>query len=291
MGTNDLSKTSRIFALNRLRWYYRIPCKWIIYLFAYTIVCFPYPHLLVRHLRHWSNPNAMIEPDAPVLQPWVEEFRDKVPPDAKPRDVLKWVQAFVLEKVPYDWDWNTWGQADYFPSVAEVVQMGREDCDGRAVIAASLLRALDYDARLVTDFSHVWVATDFGETMGPGKTKTVEMTDKGVKFQWRGLLEIPSAAGYGIAVFPAFRELTLVAVAWLLLLGRAGVTRSVVCLSLLVAGLFMLRHGCAEYLRPQLWFLGGGIVLFLLGFGLMFFRPRTGMPPVVDSCRMRGKSM
>ena len=55
-----------IMPLNRLHWYVRWPCKWAAFAIIYFIVCFPYPSLFIRHVRHWSNPNALIEPDAPA---------------------------------------------------------------------------------------------------------------------------------------------------------------------------------------------------------------------------------
>ena len=251
-------------ALNRLRWYFRWPIKWAIFGVAYTIVCFPYPHLIVRHLRHWSNPNSLIEPHAAALQPLAKELRANMPADLTPSQVLKYVEAFVYKNVPYEWDWNTWGMADYLPTVAEVIHMGHEDCDGRAVVAASLLKDLGYEARIVTDFAHVWVATDFGETMGPGKTKTVEITDKGLKMNIRGLLQIPEILGYGIAVFPLPRELVLVAVFWLLLLGRSAAWQSLIALPLLVGGLLLVRYG-ADYRSPRYFMELSGLAVFAIG--------------------------
>lgn len=236
--------------LNRRSWFVRWPAKWALFGLAYTLVCFPYPRLVIRHILHWSNPDAIVEPDAPALQPLAEELRASLPPGLAPQKVLDHVEKFVYQKVPYEWDWNTWGMADYLPTVDEVLQMKKEDCDGRAVVAASLLRNLGYEARLVTDFAHVWVSTPQGQTMGPGKTKTVEVTEKGVKVDYRGLLELPRIMGYGIAVFPLGRELILVFVLWLLLLGSSGKVRSIVCLLLLIGGLILLRYGASSYRGP-----------------------------------------
>ncbi len=171
----------------------------------------------------------------------------------------------MYQRVPYEWDWNTWGMADYLPTVEEVVRMGREDCDGRAVVAASLLKNLGYEASIVTDFAHVWVVTPYGETMGPGKTKTVEVTEKGMKFNARGLTQIPQILSYGIAVFPLERELVLVAVAWLLLLGRAGTVRIILSLTLLTCGLLLLRYGAVDYRGPQVSFELAGFAVFAVG--------------------------
>ncbi len=255
--------------MNRLRWYFRWPIKWTIFGIAYVIVCFPYPNLVIRHIRHWSNPNALIEPDCPALQPMARELRAQLPSNLSAAETLSQVESFVYDHVPYDWDWNTWGMADYLPTVEEVVRMGREDCDGRAVVAASLLKNLGFDARIVTDFAHVWVTTPEGETMGPGETKTVEVTEKGMKFNARGLLQIPQILSYGIAVFPLPRELILLGVLWLLLLGRAGPLRMCVSLAFLAGGLLLLRHGAANYRGPQLFMENLGYFAFGLGMALM----------------------
>ncbi len=265
--------------LNRLRWYVRWPCKWAAFAIVYFIVCFPYPALFIRHVRHWSNPNALIEPDAPALRPWVQELR-AMPPESDPKAVLKRVQQFVYNHVPYDWDWNTWGLVDYLPTVTEVIEMGHEDCDGRAVVAASLLRNLGFNARIVTDFAHVWVATDYGETMGPGKIKTVEVTDRGLKFQWGGLIQLPRTSAYGVAVFPPERELILVAAAWVLLLGGAGYARSAASLLLLVGGLFLVRYGGHDYLKPLPWAELAGLASLIAAVVLMFFRTRNRTPAI-----------
>jgi hypothetical protein len=193
----------------------------------------------------------------------VGELRAGLPEGLSAKETLRYVEQFVYKRVPYDWDWNTWGMADYFPSVDEVLRIGREDCDGRAVVAASLLKNLGYDARIVTDFAHVWVTTPQGQTMGPGKTKTVEVTEKGVKLDLSGLKQIPQTLAYGIAVFPLPRELILLAVFWLLLMRGREYLRPMLAGVLLTAGLLLVRHGGADYRGPKfaLEWLGLGLVV------------------------------
>jgi hypothetical protein len=243
-----------VFILNTLPWYTRLPTKWAILGLTVFLVCFPYPNLFVRHVRHWRDPNALIEPDAPALQPWVAELRAALPADLSPPETLRSVEQFVYEKVPYEWDWNTWGQSDYLPTVTELIEMGKEDCDGRAVIAASLLQNFGFKAQIVTDFAHVWVKTDQGELMGPGRRKAVVATDRGLQFHWRALVGLPQATVYGIAVFPLIRELIVLIVAWWLLLRtNARITRNVLAIVLLSTGLLILRRGSSEYLKPVEW--------------------------------------
>jgi len=260
-----------LFILDAHRWYTRLPLKWMILGFTTLFVCFPYPGLTLRHVRHWMNPDALIEPDAPSLQPWVEELRPKLSPELPPRDALRLVEKFVYEKVPYEWDWNTWGLGDYLPTVAEVIAKGKEDCDGRAVIAASLLRNFGFKSRIVTDFAHVWVATDKGETMGPGKRKAIVATDKGMKIDWGALVQLPNVLAYGIAVFPWPREVVILVVAWWLLLDRrTSRRRAIVCAILFAAALILIRWSGDDYWHPVRWVRWSGVaVLVLVPLGMI----------------------
>lgn len=244
-------------------------------MFALTVfaVCYPYPRLFARNVARWRNPNALIDQNAPELRPWIEELRPKLEGLEAGPDALKIVEQFVYEKVRYDWDWNTWGVVDYIPTVAEVFSAGTEDCDGRAVVSASLLRNFGYKADIVTDMTHVWVKTDRGETMSPGRMKKFAVaTDEGVRYNWDALGNIPRSFAYGVAVFPLFRELIVVAVLWLLGFRpgmRWGLT--VVCFVLMLDGLFIVRYACSDpWKDPQLlgqWF---GMANILAGTVLLY---------------------
>jgi hypothetical protein len=254
----------RPFLLNRFPWYTRLPAKWGVFALVTLAVCFPYPRLLARHVRHWRDPNALIQPDAPELAPMLADLRNQLPSDAPPPMALMHVQRFVLDRVKYEWDWNTWGLADYLPTVSEVVATGKEDCDGRAVVAASLLKGLGYDAKLVTDFAHVWVRTEHGDLMGPGKQAAAVATDKGLKVNFAGLVQLPWAFAYGVAVFPPLREIVIVMTAWLLLLRpRTETLRAGLSLASFLAGLYLLRQGSANHLLPVLWMQLGGLAFFV----------------------------
>ncbi len=267
----------KLFIVNSLRWYLRLPLKWTIFGLTVLIVCFPNPSRLASHVAHWRDPNALIEPDAPAIQPLVEELRATMSDDLAPKDALKYVERFVYEKIPYEWDWITWGTADYLPTVTEAMEMGKEDCDGRAVIAASLLRNFGFETQIVTDFAHVWVKTDKGETMGPGRTKAVVATEQGLRIQRDAFAEVPRAMAYGLAVFPAVREIIIFAVLWLLLLRRHG---GVLCdafgLACLLGGLFLLRAGGATYLHPTAWMQWTGLAGWIAGLvSLLVWGPRN----------------
>jgi hypothetical protein len=241
--------------LQNSSWHFRWPIKWVLLAATVFAVSFPDPRLFVRHVRHWRDPKAMIDPDLPELQPWVEEVRTSLKPEMPPPKVLKTVERFVYRKVPYRFDWVTWGSADYLPTLEEVLERGAEDCDGQAVVAASILQALGYRAELVTDFAHVWVKTDKGETMKPGKHQSVVAGAKGLEVHWETLTKtLPTALAYSVSPFPLGRELIVLAVLWLLLL-RVGVpwpTR-LACAAVMLEGLLFLRIGGADWKNPIVW--------------------------------------
>ncbi len=234
-------------------WWWRAPAKGAILAATVFLVCFPYPNLFIRNVQHWRNPNALIAPEAEGLQPWLDELRPKLEGKPAGAEALKVVEGFVYEKVPYAWDWDTWGVADYLPTVPETLQAGAEDCDGRALISASLLRNLGYKADLVTDGMHVWVKTDHGETMSPGRLpKLIEAKDGQVKIRWSNLLNIPKSSAFAVSVFPLGRELIILLVFWSLAV-RTGMRPIITgaCLTMLVGGLLLLRATGADAWHPS----------------------------------------
>ena len=277
--------------LHDARWYVRWLVKGAAVGLTLLLVTFPYPHLLVRNMQRWRNPNALIEPAAPRLQPMVQELRDQLTPSLPPRRTLKHVEQYVCKKIEYAWDWDTWGVADYLPTVDEVLDAGHEDCDGRAVIAASLLRALGYQADLVSDFAHVWVRTDKGELMSPGKRKSIVASDRrGAQIRWKTLTNLPRAMAYGVSPFPLWRELIVLTVVWLALL-RPGIGRAygAVGALLLVEGLLKLRLGGHDWQHPILWLQLVGTLELVAAFVLLSAAGRraarrsSSVPPVPEA--------
>lgn len=263
----------------------RIPVKLLFFSVVTLFTLFPNPFQLQRHLSHVMNLDRMAEGEAPELRVIEIEFREKLrekfgekrvaevgrqadadgssisrraarAPSA--REVQREAERFIYEKVRYEWDWNTWGSADYMPTVAEMFEQARsrpdgslrEDCDGRAVMAASLMRRLGYESSIKTDLRHVWVETPEGKWMGPGRTPSVRSTPSGNKTDWLATISnVPVSLSYGIAVFPLWRELIIAATAYVLLLHRGMGWKSAVCGGVLIlAGLVVMRFG---YLSPQ----------------------------------------
>jgi len=280
----------KLLVLNKLRWCARWAAKTTILLLTLLIVLFPYPSVLGRHIAHWRDPGALVEPDAPELQPLLEELRPLMTPDLSAPNALRTVERFVHERLPYAYDWDTWGTADYLPTVREALAMGREDCDGRAVLAASLLCNFGFEAELVSDFAHVWVKTDKGETMGPGKKKVLIVTKEGVRIRPGALAQMARAVIYGIAVFPLRRVLIILVVFWFLMLrSGGGRTCAIFSLVLLINGLLFVRLGAANWWKPVPWAQWVGAANLGLALGLLILwarhNARRACPPEPSRAR------
>ena len=262
------STAMRLFsALNRLPFFTRWPLKGGILVATVFFVCFPNVAQFVRHVQRWRNPNALVEPDAAALAPLAAELRERLSPDQSPADALRVVQALVYEKIEYEWDWVNWGNVDYIPTVTEAILKGREDCDGQAVVAASLLRRLGYQADLVTDFSHVWVRTEYGDTMSPGTQTAIVAQDGGLSIQPDALLQLPGALGFGLSVFYLDRELVIVLAIWLMMIrpGRKW-WRNALALGMLVGGLMLIRKGGAGWTVPYVGAEPSGVAVMVLAW-------------------------
>jgi hypothetical protein len=262
--------------VNQLAKLRRWPVKGLFLLLVLLGITYPRPSLLVRELRHSADVSALIDAESPGIQPWIEEIREAVAehPGLSDQRVLKAVELYVYEKIPYDWDWNTWGVLDYIPTVSEVLEMGREDCDGRAVVAASLIRGLGYEPRLVNDFKHMWVWTPQGEFMSPTGPKVFEPTETGSRFNWKSLLDLPASIAFGLAVYPLGRELVMLVAIWLC--GLKPVTRRWswwLSLVALVQGLLFMRLAAWDAYAIIHWGVWLGWLNLAVGLTLLWLAP------------------
>lgn len=281
------------------RWYFRVPIKIVLFAVVTFFVLFPSPSQFATHVHRIAHLEQMLEPDAPQLAVWEADVRQEFAAAAvhnddlaaesgeqaalqRARTMQQLIQNLVLREVQYEWDWNLWGAADYIPTIDEMFWRAsadtlglREDCDGRAVLAASLMRRMGYEADLATDLRHVWVVTPEGEWMGPGGEKAYERGEEGYAVNWAAALaNMPISLSFGITVFPLGRELIILAAAYLLLLHRRmRLSWAALAGLLLVQGLLFMRCG---YISPSTtdggandWPAYVGLLHIVLGVGLM----------------------
>ena len=67
------------------------------------------------------------------------------------------IEQEVLRRIPYSYDWDTYGMPWYCPSVREVLDKGKGDCKAQALVLASILEAKGIPNRIVWSLEHVWV--------------------------------------------------------------------------------------------------------------------------------------
>ncbi|MBI2954430.1 MAG: transglutaminase domain-containing protein [Chloroflexi bacterium] len=79
----------------------------------------------------------------------------------------------LTELVPYEINWNVYDVPWYFPSTAEVIRDGRGDCEGQAVLLASILQAKGIPYQLKMSFDHMWI--DFQSKNASGMMEQDEM--------------------------------------------------------------------------------------------------------------------
>jgi len=177
------------------------------------LVLYPDPARLASSIgRAWSPP---VDPLA------VRELAAQLPDD--PAQIERIVNSTL---VPYAVPWETYSVPWYFPTPREVLEHGEGDCQARAVVFASILRAKGIPARFAGSFDHLWVEY-------PGKQPTelenaalvlaVQQDDGGYSFRlphlvdWRASWAIERA--YFLDAMPVSRAGLLLG-GWALILAR-----------------------------------------------------------------------
>ena len=136
------------------------------------VVLYPHPVFLIKQVQHLADVESLIQPGLPAMAEINRDINKLLPTNSTPQKEFQIVERYVYQKIKYQYDWYNWGNLDYWPTAAEVWERKREDCDGRAVLAASILRARGFKtARIVANLNHVWVAVDQVELMGPQADK------------------------------------------------------------------------------------------------------------------------
>lgn len=252
----------------RIRW----PGKLLALLVVTVATLFPDPARLGTLLSRLGRLDSLIRPDEPGLAELEARVRASLPQNASAADALPVVEAAVYERLPYSHDWQTWGVMEYVPTPGEALAAGREDCDGRAVVAASLLRRLGYEAWLVSDMLHMWVETPAGETMSPGTGDKSLAAGRPGSSGTASSLNLALAGNilrgttYGVSVFPLVREIVLLAAICALTLHPwSSLWRRMAGCVLAVAAFALLRyagHDAAVLQEPA------AVLLSRVGWGL-----------------------
>lgn len=116
-----------------------------------VLLCFPAFWLLPEQVhRRVTRETSLLTPDAPAVQQAVTEFLAETPDFASQplADQLAAVKAWVMREVVWELDFVLYSVAAHVGTPTEALTLGSDDCQGQAVVMASMLLALG--------FPHVW---------------------------------------------------------------------------------------------------------------------------------------
>ena len=179
----------------------RAGLKLALFAFVVLFALYPNPVLLVRQISHLLDTESLIQPDLPAMPEINRAIDQMIATNTPPLAEFKAVERFVYRRIQYQYDWHGWWNLDYWPTAAEVWERQREDCDGRAVLAVSILRARGYpEARLVANLQHVWVAVGTNELMGP-------MADKNFRREGGQMVNGKLVGAKTVITLPEFKTL------------------------------------------------------------------------------------
>jgi len=185
--------------------------KIILVIIFSIFIFYPNPIKLIEQCITYTNPENLIQPKFKGIDTINAQIDSLLPLEYTREQELKTVERFVYTHIQYRYDWDLWLNADYWPSAEKVWEKGYEDCDGRAVLAASILRSRGFeDVQIVGNTVHVWVKTKQAELMGPDAEKIIEYEDGQATINlpsWR--LVIKSFA-FSCHIFPYARIILLI---------------------------------------------------------------------------------
>ena len=232
--------------LARLRLVARWPVKWALLAAVVLFALYPRPGLFLEQIRHLSNVESLIQPELPQLAEINREISATLKPDATPREEFRAVERYVYNRIRYEYDWFNWGNRDYWPTTQEVLERQREDCDGRAVLAASLLRARGFaTATVVGNLNHVWVQVDKTELMGPQKDRNFQRVGGKLVISLPQQRTVLASAAM-IRKFPSLRSLLIMAAVLVLAYHPCRNLTGLLALATLALAGFVLFLGWAD---------------------------------------------
>ena len=108
------------------------------------LMLYPDPSVLVRSVHNIEHPDV----DAAAVRSLAATL---------PNNPQLIEQAVLNRLLPYAYDWQVNSVPWYFPTTAEVLKEKRGDCESRAVLLASLLKAKGIPYQILMSFDHIWV--------------------------------------------------------------------------------------------------------------------------------------
>jgi hypothetical protein len=118
----------------------------------------------ILQLKHTLHPESLIQTDFPGLRSINPQIDRLIAADGGSHSEARLVARFVVNKIKYVTDYENWSNVEYWPTAQEAWRKRQEDCDGRAILATSILRARGYhSARMVIGLDHMWIKVNENE--------------------------------------------------------------------------------------------------------------------------------
>lgn len=133
------------------------------------------PFIVVDQIERRVNPNSLLDPNSLVVAEFNQEFEAFLQirkPTSRSSQVqalldpqvteIESVEAFVRSCIKYHSDFFQYLALDHLATDIEIVKKRNDDCDGRAILAASLLLHRGYDAWIIVAPRHYCVEIILG---------------------------------------------------------------------------------------------------------------------------------
>lgn len=126
------------------------------------------PLTLAEQLSYRIRPSILLEPNNPKIQEFnikienaarVDKDRTGMPDNIENPESyeIRLIEAYVLAHIEWTSDLIQYLAVDHLAPINDVLGNMKDDCDGRAIFAASLLLHRGYDAWVVVSWYHWWV--------------------------------------------------------------------------------------------------------------------------------------
>jgi hypothetical protein len=124
------------------------------------------PAVWVEQAQRKADPSQLVGMEPEALSSLEAEFSFYLrnlesgigtPCFSEPTTIFHSVYCFVTSKIAYGDDKRVYYGLDYLATPSEALLMGRDDCDGKAVVICTMLAARGYDAYVVMGTKHTWV--------------------------------------------------------------------------------------------------------------------------------------
>lgn len=166
----------------------RWACKALLFFAITLVVLNPNLPIALQQVQHTLRPESLIQPDFAGISDINRELDALLNASTEP-DEPKAVAKYVLKKIRYVSDYENWSNIEYWPTAAQVWSKRQEDCDGRAILAASILRSRGYSsARLVVGLKHMWIQVDQNEKLPSASPKMISLLgpERDVQLELKG---------------------------------------------------------------------------------------------------------